>query len=82
MLEPLPNPAGNHLAPVAVPPRLTELESLGERIARLAAQISAATYQLLVLLHEFDERAGWNCGFRSCAHWLNWRTGLDLGAAR
>lgn len=21
-------------------------------------------------------------GFRSCAHWLNWRTGLDLGAAR
>ena len=24
---------------------------------------------------------GWE-GFRSCAHWLNWRTGLDLGAAR
>ena len=21
-------------------------------------------------------------GWRSCAHWLNWRTGLDLGAAR
>ena len=29
----------------------------------------------------FDRRHGWE-GFRSCAHWLNWRTGLDLGAAR
>jgi hypothetical protein len=80
MLEPLPDPAENHR--LSVPPRLSELEALGERIARLAAQISAATYQLLVLLHQFDERTGWNCGFRSCAHWLNWRTGLDLGAAR
>ena len=59
-----------------------ELEDLGERIAELAAQISAATYELLVMLREFDERAGWNTGFRSCAHWLNWRVGLDLGAAR
>ncbi|MGH7268144.1 MAG: DUF222 domain-containing protein, partial [Candidatus Rokuibacteriota bacterium] len=25
---------------------------------------------------------GWGTGFRSCAHWLNWRVGLDLGAAR
>ena len=34
------------------------------------------------MLREFDERGGWNCGFRTCAHWLNWRTGLELGAAR
>ena len=34
------------------------------------------------MLREFDERGGWSRGFRSCAHWLNWRTGLDLGAAR
>src|SRR5207302_1843521 len=27
-------------------------------------------------------QGGWNNGFRSCAHWLNWRVGLDLGAAR
>ena len=27
-------------------------------------------------------RAGWNNGFRSCAEWLSWRVGLDLGAAR
>lgn len=59
-----------------------ELEALGERIAELSAQIQAATYHLLAMIREFDERSGWTCGFRSCAHWLNWRTGLDLGAAR
>ena len=64
------------------PPRQAEVEALGERIALLAAQLAAATYELLVMLREFDERGGWGRGFRSCAHWLNWRTGLDLGAAR
>jgi hypothetical protein len=59
-----------------------DLETLGERIAELSAQIQAATYQLLVMIRDFDERGGWGEGFRSCAHWLNWRTGLDLGAAR
>jgi len=59
-----------------------ELEQLGERIAELSAQISAATYELLAMLRDFDERAGWNSGFHSCAHWLCWRVGLDLGAAR
>jgi hypothetical protein len=59
-----------------------ELEELGERIAELAAQISAATYELLAMLHDFDARGGWNTGFRSCAHWLCWRVGLDPGAAR
>jgi hypothetical protein len=60
-----------------------DLESLGERIAELSAHIQAATYQLLVMIREFDERSGWNWGAcRSCAHWLNWRTGIDLGAAR
>src|SRR5262245_37894537 len=59
-----------------------DLDALGERIAHLSAQLQAATYQLLVMLHEFDRRGGWNSGFRSCAHWLNWRTGLELGAAR
>jgi Domain of unknown function (DUF222)/HNH endonuclease len=31
---------------------------------------------------KFDIRQGWNNGFRSCAYWLAWRVGLDLGAAR
>jgi Domain of unknown function (DUF222)/HNH endonuclease len=59
-----------------------ELEALGEHIAELAAQISAATYELLTMLRDFDERGGWASGFHSCAHWLCWRVGLDPGAAR
>ncbi len=64
-----------------------DLEALGERIAELSAQITAATYQLLVLILEFDQREGWGDGiaphcFRNCAHWLSWRTGLALGPAR
>src|SRR5262245_34765721 len=55
---------------------------LGEAIATLAAHLHAATYELLVLLREFDECGGWNNGCLSCAHWLHWRTGIDLGAAR
>ena len=62
--------------------QLRSTDGLGEAIAELAARLHAATYELLVLLHEFDERAGWNNGFLSCAHWLHWRTGIDLGAAR
>jgi hypothetical protein len=58
------------LAPPPPGPRLTALEALGERIAQLSAEIQAATYQLLVMLREFDESGGWNTGFKSCAHWL------------
>ena len=57
-------------------------EYLGDAIAELAARQHAATYDLLVLLRQFDEACGWNTGFRSCAHWLHWRTGIGLGAAR
>ncbi|HEV8394303.1 MAG TPA: DUF222 domain-containing protein [Vicinamibacterales bacterium] len=60
----------------------TTIEQLGEAIADIAAGIHASTYQLLVLLHDFDERKGWNNGFLSCAHWLSWRTSIDMGAAR
>jgi len=63
-------------------PGTSGVDQLGDRIAELSAQIQAATYRLLVMIREFDEKSGWNTGFRSCAHWLNWRTGLDLGAAR
>ena len=63
------------------PAQAAELELLGNQIAELSARIDAATYELLCHLHEFDLRHGWE-GWRSCAHWLNWRTGLDLGAAR
>jgi len=58
-----------------------DTHDLGETIAALAAGIHAAAYQLLVLLRDFDARDGWNEGFLSCAHWLHWRTGFDLGAS-
>ena len=59
------------------------LEELAEEIATLAAHIHAATHRLLTLIAEFDDRQGWKLGgHRSCAHWLSFRTGIDLGAAR
>jgi 5-methylcytosine-specific restriction endonuclease McrA len=59
-----------------------ELDELGDKIAELSAHLEAATARLLDLIREFDARGGWNNGFRSCAAWLSWRVGLDLGAAR
>src|SRR5438067_4500060 len=59
-----------------------ELGRLGDEIAELSAHLDAATARLLELIREFDARAGWNTGFRSCAGWLSWRVGLDRGAAR
>jgi 5-methylcytosine-specific restriction endonuclease McrA len=67
---------------LASPHRVQELDRLGDAIAELAAHLDAATARLLDLIREFDARGGWNSGFRSCAHWLSWRVGLDLGAAR
>src|SRR5205823_14467962 len=58
-----------------------ELERLGDEIAELSAHLDAATARLLELIREFDARAGWNTGFRSCAVWLSWRVGPRRGAA-
>src|SRR5438046_6308735 len=60
----------------------SELDQLGDEIALLSAHLDAATARLLDLIRAFDARGGWNSGFRSCAAWLSWRVGLDLGAAR
>ncbi len=67
---------------VPTPPHVAKLDRLGDEIAELSAHLDAATARLLDLIREFDARGGWNRGFRSCAAWLNWRVGLDLGAAR
>ena len=69
-----------HVVPTAEP--VAELDRLGDEIAELSAHIEAAMAHLLDLIREFDARGGWNTGFRSCAAWLSWRIGLDLGAAR
>jgi len=52
---------------------MRSLDRLGEEIAELSAHLDAATARLLDLIREFDQRAGWNNGFRSCAAWLCWR---------
>ncbi|MDX1516372.1 MAG: DUF222 domain-containing protein, partial [Woeseiaceae bacterium] len=57
--------------------------ALGEQITELCAYIHAATYQLLVLIREFDEQGGWQQpGLASCAHWLNFQCGIGMNAAR
>jgi Domain of unknown function (DUF222) len=77
-------PASGESSPVTeYERRIAEIDQLGDEIAVLASQISAATYELLVRLAEFDRREGWGQqGARSCAEWLAWRTSLDRGAAR
>ncbi len=63
--------------------RRKHLDHLENQITELAAHIQAATYRLLVLLREYDEGGGWHGpGLYSCAHWLNWRCGISIGAAR
>ena len=72
--------------PAPVPDPFTDadaLEALEEEITVLAAHIHAATHRLLTLIADFDRRRGWELGgHRSAAHWLSFRTGVDLGTAR
>ena len=53
------------IAHVSLRPAPFSTDALGEEIAALAARLHAATYELLLLLREFDERTGWNNGFAS-----------------
>ena len=80
--EPLSRASFGASIPASAIRRQNEIEQLGDAIAELSARIQAATYELLVLIRQFEESGGWNNGFLSAAHWLNWRTGLNLGAAR
>jgi len=71
------------LPSTAVTPRQRGIEVLGEEIARLSAHIQAATGRLLDLIRTFEASEGWHHeGFKSCAQWLSWRTGIAPGAAR
>ena len=61
----------------------TDTERLADEIAELSAHLDAATHRFLRLIRRFDELGGWaNQGALTCAHWLSWRVGLELGAAR
>src|SRR5882757_10942968 len=71
--SPAPQTLHSHLS-------LRELEA---QITELAGQLNAANYRWLTLVAEFDRRQGWaDGGLHSCAHWLNFKVGLNMGAAR
>ncbi|MDD9968839.1 MAG: DUF222 domain-containing protein, partial [Myxococcales bacterium] len=60
-----------------------DLDGLEDALTHLAAHLNAAEHRFLVLLERFD-RTGGNLGdgLKSTAHWLNWKCGIALGAAR
>lgn len=78
-MKPVAAPAPGAMSLEEVP-----LERLESEITELAAHLNAAECRRLSLVAKFDRRKGWwgtwEC--RSCAHWLNWKCSIDLGAAR
>jgi len=59
------------------------IDDLDRAIVTLSARINAETYELLVLIRQFDERAGWlKWGLGSCAEWLHYRCDFSMNAAR
>jgi hypothetical protein len=59
------------------------IDDLDLEIRRLARQMNAETYRMLMLVRAFDDRFGFaKWGLRNCAEWLAWRCGLSLSAAR
>ena len=62
---------------------MRSVDELATEICTLAGHINAANHRFLVLVAEFDRRKGWSdSGTQSCAHWLNWKCGIAMGAAR
>jgi hypothetical protein len=61
----------------------SEAEQLGAEITELCSYIYAAESRLLALIREFDEKKHWaEQGLCSCAHWLNFKCGIGMNAAR
>jgi len=61
---------------------LALIEDLDRDIFTLCNHINAATYELLVLIREFDERVGWlKWGLKNCAEWLAWRCDFSMTTA-
>ena len=62
--------------------RERHLQHLRAGIARLVKRSQGPTFALLCLLREYDLTGAWREGFASCAHWLSWRTGMELALAQ
>ena len=66
-----------------IPNPLARADALEREITDLCAQINAASYRLLQLVAELDDEEPWGAwGLTSCAHFLNWRCGIGMNAAR
>jgi hypothetical protein len=62
---------------------MLSIEKLAKEICTLTGHMNAANHRWLMLIAEFDRRTGWSDGAtQSCAHWLNWKCGVAIGAAR
>jgi hypothetical protein len=62
---------------------MRSLDELAGEIYTLTGHINAANHRWLLLVAEFDRRNGWSdSATQSCAHWLNWKCGIAMGAAR
>jgi len=62
---------------------MRSIDELAAEICTLAGHVNAAHHRWLTLIAEYDRRNGWSDGAtQSCAHWLNWKCGLAMGAAR
>ena len=61
----------------------SDAEQLAAEITELCSYIYAAEHRLLTLIREFDTKQYWaQQGLCSCAHWLNFKCGISMGAAR
>jgi hypothetical protein len=61
----------------------SDAKTLGAEITELCSYIYAAESRLLTLIHQFDEKQYWaDLGLHSCAHWLNFKCGIGMNAAR
>ncbi len=62
---------------------MRSIDELAAEICTLAGHINAANHRWLMLIAEYDRRNGWaDSATQSCAHWLNWKCGIAMGAAR
>jgi hypothetical protein len=67
--------------PPDLPDSQQRSDALGQEITKLFGLITAATYDLLVRIRQFDQEKLWHLeGVCSCAHWLNWKCGNSASA--
>jgi len=77
------NPAASVFRAPEKAQSLVRADALEAEITELCAHINAASYRLLQLVAALDDEEPWGSwGLTSCAHWLNWRCGIGLNAAR